>query len=191
MEGKDVDKHLVRESPDEEATSKKRQPCPDTEGLGCWGGNGVYIGYVSEVNGPDSVEMPEFVPTRYELLQLAKYWATLALDLQFDFFLYAQTGSSEYRLDAFARRRVGRIAEILGREQVDKLIDQVYAPSRSSSGAAALRFSAKLEESWDRDAVQISLDRAAIECVRVRRRAEHYPLGIDPPRSRQTGNFVF
>jgi hypothetical protein len=81
---------------------------------------------VSEVNGPDSAEMPEYVPTRHELLQLAKYWATLALDLQFDFFLYGQTGSSEYRRDAFAKRRIGRIAEILGREDIDKVIDQVY-----------------------------------------------------------------
>lgn len=107
-------------------SSHKRKPCPDSEGLGFWGGNGICIGYVSEINGPDSAEMPEFVPTRYELLQLAKYWATLDLDLQFDFFLYGQSGSSEYRRSAFARRRVGRIAEILGREQVDKLIDEVY-----------------------------------------------------------------
>jgi hypothetical protein len=126
MDGNDVEKHLVRESPEEEAISEKRQPCPDSDGLGFWGNEVFTVGYVEEVNGPDSVEMPEFVPTRYELIQLAKYWATLALDLQFDFFLYGQTGSSEYRLDAFARRRVGWIAEILGREQVDKVIDQAY-----------------------------------------------------------------
>lgn len=110
----------------EAISSPARKPCPDSEGLGFWGGNGVYIGYVSEINGPDSAEMPEFVPTRYELIQLAKYWATLELDLQFDFFLYGQSGSSEYRRSAFARRRVGRIAEILEREQADKLIDEVY-----------------------------------------------------------------
>lgn len=107
-------------------SSHTRKPCPDSDGLGFWGNEAFTVGYVEEVNGPDSVEMPEFVPTRYELLQLGKYWVTLALDLQFDFFLYAQTGSSEWRREVFAKRRVGRIAKILGREQVDKLIDQVY-----------------------------------------------------------------
>lgn len=82
--------------------------------------------YVDEVNGPNSAEMPEFVPTRYELIQLAKYWVTIALDLRFDYFLYTSTGSSEWRLDAFASRRVGRIVEILGQDEINKVIDQAY-----------------------------------------------------------------
>lgn len=106
--------------------TENREVCADSEGLGFWGSRGFPIGYVDEVNGPNSVEMPEFVPTRYELIQLAKYWATIALDLRFDYFPYTQTGSSEWRRDAFASRRVGRIGEILGQDQINKVIDQAY-----------------------------------------------------------------
>lgn len=105
---------------------EKRKPCPDSEGLGFWSNRGFTIGYVDEVNGPNSDEMPEFVPTRYELIQLAKYWTTIVIDLRFDYFLYTQTGSSEWRLDAFAWRRVGRIGEILGQDEINKVIDQAY-----------------------------------------------------------------
>lgn len=64
----------------------------------------------------------EFVPTRHELIQLVKYWATLDLDDLFHFFLLGQTGSSESRRDAFARRRICRIAKLLGEEGVRKAI---------------------------------------------------------------------
>ena len=107
-------------------STNKRNACPDSEGLGFWGDERFTVGYVDEVNGPNSAEMPEFVPTRYELIQLAKYWATIVIDLRFDYFLYTQTGSSEWRLDAFAWRRVGRIGEILGQDQINKVIDQAY-----------------------------------------------------------------
>lgn len=106
--------------------TENRKACPDSEGLGFWGNQAFTVGYVDEVNGPNSVEMPEFVPTRYELIQLAKYWATIVIDLRFDYFLYTTTGSSEWRLDAFARRRVGRIGEILGQDEINKVIDQAY-----------------------------------------------------------------
>jgi hypothetical protein len=107
-------------------STNKRNACPDSEGLGFWGDERFTVGYVDEVNGPNSAEMPEFVPTRYELIQLAKYWATIVIDLRFDYFLYTQTGSSEWRLDAFARRRVGRIGKILGQDEINKVIDQAY-----------------------------------------------------------------
>jgi len=106
--------------------TEKREPCPDSEGLGYWGNEQFVVGYVDEVSGPNSVEMPEFVATRYELIQLAKYWATIVIDLRFDYFLDGATGSSEYRLSAFANRRVARIVEILGEEEINKVIDQAY-----------------------------------------------------------------
>jgi hypothetical protein len=98
--------------------------CPDSEGLDIYGNDKITIGYVSEVNGPDSAEMPGFVPTRHELIQLVKYWATLDLDKQFYFFLYTQTGSDDRRRGAFARRRICRIAAILGEEEVRKAIEE-------------------------------------------------------------------
>jgi|SRR5271170_1123076 len=106
--------------------TENRKACPDSEGLGFWGNQSFRVGYVDEVNGPNSVEMPDFAPTRCELIQLAKYWTTIVIDLRFDYFLYCQTGSSEYRRSVFANRRVERIAEILGEEEIDRVIDQAY-----------------------------------------------------------------
>ena len=105
---------------------QKRKACPDSEGLGFWGTDKFTVGYVDEVNGPDSVEMPEFVPTRYELIQLAKYWANIAIDLNFYCFVMGGEGTSDLRLQAFAKRRVGRIGKILGTEEINKIVDQAH-----------------------------------------------------------------
>jgi hypothetical protein len=76
------------------------------------------------VNGPDSAEIPDFVPTRHELIQLVKYWATLELHQLFGFFLHGQTGSNERRRHAFAGRRIQRIAKALGQEEVRKAAEE-------------------------------------------------------------------
>jgi hypothetical protein len=60
----------------------------------------------------------------------------------------------------------------------------------SSSGDVTLRFSARLENLRNRDAVQIPLDGASVEGVHASSRSEHYPLSFDQARSRQAGNFV-
>jgi hypothetical protein len=98
--------------------------CPDSEGLGISGNGKITIGYVSEVNGPDSGEVPDFIPTRHELIQLVEYWATIDLDDLFHFFLLGQTGSAERRRVEFARHRICRIAAILGEEEVRKAIEE-------------------------------------------------------------------
>jgi len=105
--------------------TENRKACPDSEGLGFWGNQSFTVGYVSEVNGPDSVEMPEFTPTRYELIQLVKYWATIVIRLNFFYFLTGQAGSSDLRRRAFAKRRVARVEGILGKHEVNKVIDHV------------------------------------------------------------------
>jgi hypothetical protein len=68
------------ESMDEDRTHMVN---PDSHGLGWYGNDRVVIGCVDEVNGPGSIEFPSFVPTRHELVQLAKYWATVQVDLDF------------------------------------------------------------------------------------------------------------
>lgn len=88
----------------------------DNELLHPWGP----IGHVDEVNGPGAVEVPEFVPTRHELFQLAKYWTATRLDIDFFWFFYATSGSREIRLGPFADRRISRIADCLG----DTLVEQ-------------------------------------------------------------------
>jgi hypothetical protein len=72
------------------------------------------------------VEVPAFVPTRHELIRLAKYWAGVEIDLEFSSFVYQETGSSEIRRVPFARRRIARIAEALGEEEVAEAVRQAY-----------------------------------------------------------------
>jgi hypothetical protein len=99
---------------------------PDSAGLGCFGDDRFTVGYIDEVNGPGAVEVPAFVPTRHELIQLAKYWAGVEIDLEFSWFVYQATGSSEIRRGPFASRRIARIAEALGEEAVAEAVRQAY-----------------------------------------------------------------
>ena len=104
--------------------TQKFRPCPDSEGLGWYGDGRITVGYVSEVNGPDSAEMPEFVPTRHELILLVKHWTTLELRQLFGFFLHGQVGSNDRRRYEFAGRRISRVATVLGEEDVRKVIEE-------------------------------------------------------------------
>jgi hypothetical protein len=99
---------------------------PDSEGLGWYGNDRIVIGCVDEVNGPGSVEVPGYPTTRHELIQLVKYWATVRIDLDFSYFVDGQTGSSEIRLGPFAGRRIARIAEAIGQEEIAKAVNEAY-----------------------------------------------------------------
>ena len=83
------------------------------------------FGYVSEVNGPDAAEVLAFVPTRHELLQIARYWAGVELDLNFFMALYQCTGSDWLRKTSFAGRRLGRIERALGGNDVERVVEDV------------------------------------------------------------------
>jgi len=93
----------------------------DNIGLGAAGS----AGHVDEVNGDGAAEISGFVPTRDELLILAKHWAAVALDIEYFWFLYEQVGSSDRRIESFARRRVSRIAALFSDEAVTKAITAV------------------------------------------------------------------
>ena len=97
----------------------------DNEFLGQLRGPGFTIGHVDEVNGRGAEEIQGFIATRHELIQLAKYWAKKAIDIEYFWFLYEQTGSSDRRIRAFAWRRVSRIAELVGKE-VNEAVKQAY-----------------------------------------------------------------
>ena len=83
------------------------------------------IGYVAEVNGPDAAEVPAFVPTRDELMQLAKYWAELELDLTYLMASTGTVGSDWLRKTSFAGRRLGRIERALGGDEVHEIVTRV------------------------------------------------------------------
>jgi hypothetical protein len=93
--------------------------------LGPIGGEGLLIGGVDEVNGAGATEIPEFVPTRHELVQLAKYWRHVWLDDVFFMYWTSTTSSTELRREAFARRRLNRIAESIGDDILGSAINEV------------------------------------------------------------------
>lgn len=97
------------------------------------------IGHVDQVNGPGAIEVPEFVPTRHELMQLAKYWATEAIDLNFFMFVHQQTGSDWLRRMHFAYRRMNRIAECLGDAAADQVWEEAEQAFAKTVGARAWR----------------------------------------------------
>jgi hypothetical protein len=96
----------------------------DTERLGINVlGGGIRIGYVSEINGDEGKEVPEFVATVHELRQLAQYWELERLEQNFEWFVYQTSGSSEWRWSVYTERRLDRLTAILG---VD-VMKEVYA----------------------------------------------------------------
>lgn len=100
---------------------------PDSEGLGFYGNGRLTVGYVDEVNGPGAVEVPGFVATKHELIQLVKYWASIRVDIRFGWFANQCVGSSETRLESFSGRRIARIAEVLGEDETSAAVQQAYA----------------------------------------------------------------
>ncbi len=104
---------------------------PDSKGLGFSRYMAAFgectVGSVDEVNGAGAVEMPGFVATKYELIQLVKYWATVRVDIQFDWFTSQSVGSSETRLESFSSRRIARITDVLGMDETLAAIEQANA----------------------------------------------------------------
>ena len=104
-----------------------KMPSADSEGLGFYGNGRLTVGYVDEVNGPAAAEIPGFVATKHELIQLLKYWAGIRIDIRFDWFTSQCVGSSETRLESFSGRRIARIAEVLGNDETSAAVQQAYA----------------------------------------------------------------
>jgi hypothetical protein len=93
------------------------------------------IGIVENVNGADSHEIPDFVVTRAELLELVRHWEGVFLSRTFFVFETGQTGSSDLRLARFAERRVVRIIELSGDAPVNAA-NEVSDEFKRRTGAA-------------------------------------------------------
>ena len=125
------------------------------------------MGYVSEVNGADSAEVPNFVPTRHELIQLVKYWTTLVLDDEFFIFLYGQPGSREIRCIPFGRRRINRIATVLEEEAVQRAINEAeeeFSKTVSPRAWSIFKNGTTEEQKAFQDEVLRSLDEPNSQC---------------------------
>ena len=93
----------------------------------------IIMGDVDEVNGVDAEEVPGFVPTRHELLELVNYWYRVVVEGNYFFFQTGQTGRSERERRKLAWRRIDLIASLLGGEVVSKALDDVEAEFRKKA----------------------------------------------------------
>ncbi|NQU24444.1 MAG: hypothetical protein HQ567_24445 [Candidatus Nealsonbacteria bacterium] len=107
---------------------------PDSEGLGFAHHGGITVGYVDEVHGPGATLCPDYVSTREELRILARHWSALALEFDTFYFATGQVGSCDTRTQAFAERRVVRIAGVLGRDSVEEVVGEVRDECRRRMG---------------------------------------------------------
>lgn len=89
------------------------------------------LGYVDEVNGIGAEEIQAYVPTRKEIRELVKYWYRQVLDNSWFFFIYGQTGSSEWRLGVFADRRIARADAAIGKKAVDAALKEASEEFRT------------------------------------------------------------
>jgi hypothetical protein len=119
------------------------------------------IGFVDAIHGDGGAECEEYRPTRYELEQLARFWAKEILDIQVFWFYYAQSGSTEIRLEPYARTRLHRIRQTLGKDTVKAIVDAVRDQERQRMGEEDWRiFSEGTEEEVKafQDKIQRQLD---------------------------------
>jgi hypothetical protein len=108
----------------ENTSDETKKLSEDARGLGPSQVGPIMIGVVDMIVGDGGVEVPGFVATKNEMLQLARYWAKKIIDLDFVFFLYGSTGSSEWRTNEFANRRLNTISKLIGEEEVTNAFRQ-------------------------------------------------------------------
>ena len=113
----------------------------DNQHLGgdCW---------VDEVNGPGATEVPDFVPTRHELVQLVRFWMEKKLRYEFtEELCFAHSSPSGLRQAGFAWRRIQHIGRFLGREK-----------TREAIGLACRDFGKKVRMVGDPEKLRTFLD---------------------------------
>jgi len=111
------DLELAQRVADAQATPQVRNA--DNEYLG-----GPLVDHLTTITGQGGTEVPEFIPTRHELLQLVKYWEREDLFYKWRNFVTSSDGDADYVIAAFSSRRIARIAELLGEEEVKRAIDE-------------------------------------------------------------------
>jgi len=79
-----------------------------------------------EKNGAGAEEIPDFVPTRRELIQIVEYWVQEIIEMEFDQFITGCSDGSQARLDMLASHRINCIEKILGEDEVTKIAHELY-----------------------------------------------------------------
>ena len=78
-----------------------------------------------EVSGNAGEFIREFVPTRFELRGIARYYYLVQVNLHFDWFNFQQTGRSERCFDIFASWRLDTIKNAIGEKDMKAVVESV------------------------------------------------------------------
>ena len=98
---------------------------PEAEGLGFYSDGISTIGLVEGVNDASARLVEDFRVTRYELELLARHYLEEVREYEHEWAAYQCTGSTEMRMQAFGRRRLGSIERILGEDVLVKALAPV------------------------------------------------------------------
>jgi hypothetical protein len=94
----------------------------ESAGLAPSGAPWLAIGTVRGVNDRWARLVENFRPTEYELVVLAKHYLDESMDVDFFYRCYQTTGSSEWRIQAFASRRLDAVEQALGEAKFNAAI---------------------------------------------------------------------
>ena len=83
-----------------------------------------YVEHFLEFQPKTGEEIQTFAPTRYELIQLVKYWKKEILQVEWKMFLTYEADAYETGLRFLARIRIDQIREVIGQDEVDKAISE-------------------------------------------------------------------
>lgn len=125
------------------------------------------VGFVEEIHGTEGEECPEYKPTRDELLQIARYWAEVSLDIQLEWFYWLTSGSRAIRLAPYAAHRIDKIALVLGEEAVQQAVRDVWKRARRLMGEEVWRIfseGTELERDEYRDKLEATYEYLKLKC---------------------------
>jgi hypothetical protein len=98
------------------------------------------------------LEVQGYVPTREELFQIVKFWATCVIDSNYFSFLYDDYYSRlESGLCIVAEERIGRISELIGNEVIARAIRNANGDFAKSQNPVLWRMYVNGEEPKLRD----------------------------------------
>jgi len=100
-------------------------------------GDGFVIGYVPEIHKLGK-EHP-FEATTFELELLAEHWAEQVGSIEYMWEYFQQSGSEEIRLQPYAWERLGKIADVLGKDRVNQVLERTIKWCFRTSGCEAPR----------------------------------------------------
>jgi hypothetical protein len=98
------------------------------------GGFGAQSDQKTFVVGEDEREIPEFVPTKEEVIHLAKYWVRRRLQVRFWVFNFEQCSRSEWCEERYALNRIDQIAEILPEQELNQAIKEAERDFKQDIG---------------------------------------------------------